>query len=193
MAVAAIRALFEECGAGDYVGEAVSQTAHATQCAYHATRCGEPDEVVLAALLHDVGHMLGMREPTAHERMGDCGIMRHEEVGAAWLSSLGLPPSTCDLVRLHVQAKRFLCWKDPGYLTRLSPASTTTLGFQGGPMSDAEAAAFSSLACAPTILRMRTWDEAAKVPGMQVPSLEDHFPVIERLVAQGGRDDKDAA
>jgi phosphonate degradation associated HDIG domain protein len=187
-----IRALFAETGEQDYVGEAVSQLAHATQAAHHAARCGEPEEVVIAALLHDVGHMLGLRNPSAYERMEDCGVMRHEHVGADWLAGLGLPNRTSELVRLHVQAKRFLCWKDLGYLSRLSPASVTTLGYQGGPMSDAEAAAFSANPNATTILRLRTWDEAAKVPGMEVPGLEAYLGISDRLGegARGGAEAK---
>lgn len=105
--------LFAEQGESDYVGEAVSQLQHAVQCAHHASAAGAEPAVVAGALLHDVGHMLGLRFPGRYERMGDCGVMAHEGVGGAWLADLGFPGTTADVVRLHVEAKRYRCWKDP--------------------------------------------------------------------------------
>ena len=180
----AILALFSEQGSGDYVGEAVSQVQHAEQCAAHAAAAGAAEATVAGALLHDVGHMLGLRSPAEHERMDDCGTMYHESLGAAWLAALGLPAQTTEVVRRHVDAKRYLCWKNPAYLAKLSPASRTTLGFQGGPMAAAEAAAFEADPLSPTILKMRTWDEAAKDPQAQVPALASYRPLLMRLVEQ---------
>jgi predicted HD phosphohydrolase len=182
-AAAAVLALFAEQGSGDYVGEAVSQVQHAEQCAAHAAAAGACEATVAGALLHDVGHMLGLRAPAEHERMGDCGTMRHEAVGAAWLAALGLPLGATEVVRRHVDAKRYLCWKNPAYLARLSPASRTTLGYQGGPMLGEEAARFEADPLSRTILLMRTWDEAAKDPLAQVPPLSSYAPLLERLVA----------
>jgi predicted HD phosphohydrolase len=175
-------ALFSAQGNGDYVGEPVSQVQHATQAAAHARAAGYDDEVVAAALLHDVGHMIGLASPAEHERMGDCGTMRHEGVGASYLAGMGLPTRTCDLVRMHVQAKRYLTWKNPAYQAKLSPASVTTLGFQGGPMSGNEAAAFEAHPLFTTILAMRTWDEAAKVPSADVPPLASYEPLLRALI-----------
>lgn len=180
-AVDAIFALFEAHGSGEYIGEAVSQVEHATQAAYHATACKSEDVVVAAALLHDLGHLIGLAAPAAHKQMGDCGIMEHERHGADMLRRLGFPERMAKLVQLHVGAKRYRCWKDPSYLNKLSPASVTTLGYQGGPMSDAEGAAFEADADSPIILLMRTWDEAAKVPGAAVPSLQSYRPMLEAL------------
>lgn len=181
-AVTSISTLFAAHGRSDYVGEAVCQLEHALQAAHHARRSGADEETVLAALLHDVGHMLGLQSPGSHGRMGDCGVLHHEHVGADWLAALGLPHKTTELVRLHVQAKRYLCWKTPAYMNKLSPASVTTLGYQGGPMSDVEGAAFEAHPWKDTILAMRTWDEAAKVQGAQVPAIEEYYPVIDKLV-----------
>jgi phosphonate degradation associated HDIG domain protein len=182
-AVAAVLALFAAHGSGEYVGEAVSQAEHAAQAAAHAAATRAGDDVVAAALLHDVGHMLGLAAPPgAHGRMGDCGVVAHEAVGADWLASLGFPPSVTGLVREHVQAKRYLCAARPGYADRLSAASRTTLGWQGGPMTPAEVAAFERHPRRETILRMRGWDEAAKVPGADVPAVASYAPLLARLV-----------
>ena len=180
----AILALFSEQGSGDYVGEAVSQVQHAEQCAAHAAAAGAAEATVAGALLHDVGHMLGLRSPAEHERMDDCGTMYHESLGAAWLAALGLPAQTTEVVRRHVDAKRYLCWKNPAYAAKLSPASRTTLGFQGGPMADEEAARFEADPLGKTILLMRTWDEAAKDPSAAVPALEHYTPMLLSLLGE---------
>jgi len=180
-----IFALFAAQGAGDYVGEAVSQEAHGLQAAALAAAAGAPPAAVAAALLHDVGHMLGLAAPPGtYARMGDCGIMAHEGLGAAFLAARGLPPLVCELVRRHVDAKRYLVATTPGYA--LSPASVVTLGYQGGPMSPAEVAEFDADPNKQTILAMRRWDEAAKVPGAAVPPLESYRAMLEQLAASGG-------
>ncbi len=181
--VDAVLSLFTTFGNSDYVGEAVSQEAHALQAAFLAAAAGHPPDVVAGCLLHDVGHMLGLRFPGRYGRMGDCGVMAHEGIGAAWLESLGFPPRTAALVRRHVDAKRYRCWKEPSYHGRLSEASKTTLGFQGGPMGAEEAAAFEADPLGPLILQMREFDEAAKVPGLAVPALDSYRPLLEALVA----------
>lgn len=182
-AVDEVFALFSEHGTSDYVGEAVSQLQHATQCAAQAAAARLADAHVAGCLLHDVGHMLGLRHPGKYGRMGDCGVMAHEGVGAAWLESLGFPRAATALVRRHVDAKRFRCARDPSYYEQLSPASRTTLGFQGGPMGAEEAAAFEADPLAPVILQMRAFDEGAKDPAAVVPSLESYRPLLEGLVA----------
>jgi phosphonate degradation associated HDIG domain protein len=178
-----IFALFTEQGGSDYVGEKVSQLAHALQCGSHAAASGASDSVIAGCLLHDVGHMLGLRSPASHEWMGECGVMRHESLGSEWLSSLGLPREATELVRRHVDAKRYLCWKNPAYLGRLSEASTVTLGYQGGPMGEEEARAFELDPLHSTILKMRHWDESAKDPLAEVPDLESYRPLLMRLIA----------
>jgi len=174
-----IFALFASHGGSDYVGEAVSQRQHAEQAAAAAAASGASREAVAAALLHDVGHMVGLAT-AAHARMGDCGIVAHEGVGAAWLAARGLPRTVCALVRAHVSAKRFLVATVPGYA--LSPASAETLRWQGGPMSAEEAAAFAADPLCAQALAMRRWDEAAKDPHAAVPALETYEPLLRDLI-----------
>ena len=184
-AVSSVLALFAEHGSGAYVGEAVSQEEHGTQAAAHAAACGSPPHVICAALLHDVGHMLALRDPTL-PRMGALGAVRHEALGAAWLASLGFPPALTTLVARHVDAKRYLCARDPAYAAKLSEASRGTLAWQGGPMNEAQVREFEDSGLLDVVLRMRTWDEAAKTPGRRVRPLAEYAEMLEALV-EGAR------
>jgi 2-amino-1-hydroxyethylphosphonate dioxygenase (glycine-forming) len=178
-ACSALARLYASAGGANYVGEPVSLLEHALQAAALARRSGAGTEVVVAALLHDVGHLRGAAAGLPQMR-GDLGAQDHERVGAEYLAELGLNARVCHLVRAHVQAKRFLCWRSPRYLQRLSPASAATLALQGGPMDDAGAAAFRGDPDCRVLLRLRAWDEAAKRPS--VPGLW-RFPTYEPLIA----------
>src|SRR5216683_3194562 len=136
-----IAELFASDGMQDYLGEPVTQAAHMLQAAALAEAAGAADHLVAAALLHDVGHFQGIL--SGHDLMAGRDN-RHEETGAAWLAQ-SLPRDVTEPVRLHVSAKRYLCFIDPDYMRRLSEASVFTLGVHGGPMSAAEAQAFESL------------------------------------------------
>ena len=184
-----ISRLFSEQGNCDYVGEPVSQSEHSLQaakCALDATNsaAGDParEEVVLAALLHDTGHMLGLRHRATTEWMGECGAMHHERLGGDFVRSLGMSERVAALVQQHVNAKRYLTGSNPAYFAKLSPASTTTLGYQGGPFTPEECAAFLKDPDHKVILKMRTWDEAAKVSGLAVPPLEAYQEMVVRNV-----------
>ncbi|KAA0150759.1 hypothetical protein FNF27_03056 [Cafeteria roenbergensis] len=180
-AIAEIRSIFSEFGTSDYIGEAVTQEAHALQCADLARQAGAEAAVIAGALLHDIGHMLGLREGTT-DLMDDCGVVNHEGIGRVFCDGLGFPETVGLVVEGHVQAKRYLCWKNPAYASKLSDASKTTLRHQGGAMEDAEAAAFERSPMFDTILKMRTWDEAAKVVGKRVPTLADWEPLLHGLL-----------
>lgn len=161
-------ARYERYGGEAYIGEPVSQLEHMTQCAQLAQRAGYPAEVILAAFLHDVGH-LGAGSGAA--QMGRYGTLRHEQLGAAYLRQLGFSETVARLVEYHVQAKRFLTGRYPAYYARLSEASKKTLVYQGGPMTAAEAAAFEQDPLFALSIRMREWDEQAKEENVPVPSL----------------------
>jgi phosphonate degradation associated HDIG domain protein len=148
----------------------VSQTEHALQAADLAAQEGASNALVVAALLHDVGHLLH----TEGEDVADRGVdARHEEAGEAWLlESFG--PDVTEPVRLHVAAKRYLCAVDPDYLATLSPASVRSLELQGGPMTPDEIARFERNPYCGDAVRLRRWDDAAKVPGLGVPGLDTY-------------------
>lgn len=179
---AAVISLFSRQGSGDYVGEPVSQAEHALQAADLARRAGFGDQEILAALLHDVGHMIGLEMGDKVKRMDDCGIVDHEGLGGNWLRSFGFSDRIAKLVTRHVDAKRYLCCAQPGYHDKLSDASRTTLGFQGGPMTRDQADAFEKDELFKVIIAMRHWDEAAKVKDKVVPTLESYRPMMERHV-----------
>lgn len=168
-AVQGLQALFADRGTMRY-GEAVNQIEHALQGAALAQADGAAADLVLATLLHDVGHMLHRDAGAAYvDGIDD----RHEEIGARWLARFFLP-GVSEPVRLHVAAKRYLCHAEPGYLEGLSPVSRRTLELQGGPMDAGEAQRFLAQPHAAAAVSLRRYDEAAKVPGAATPDL-DHF------------------
>src|SRR5262249_38905932 len=119
-----------------YFGEPVTQLEHALQCAELAKFAGGDRDVVIAALLHDIGHLLD------GERHDDIGVIAHDDAGAAWLAGRGFSGRVVQLVGGHVAAKRYLTATNPDYMACLSPASVHTLSLQGGPMTADEARAF---------------------------------------------------
>ena len=158
--------LYQQYGADDYIGEPVSQIEHMSQAAQLALAQGYDDEVVLAAFFHDIGHICAK---TANN-MGGYGVISHELLGAKYLRDQGFSERIAKLVEYHVQAKRYLTLRQPGYYALLSEASLRTLGYQGGVMSDAEADAFEQDPLCALSLRMRVWDEQAKA--MNVPLID---------------------
>lgn len=161
--------LLQRFGGADYIGEAISQLEHACQAAQMAIAQGFDDEVVLAALFHDIGHLCALNGD--HPQMDGYGVMEHEKLGADYLCSHGFSPKITRLVESHVAAKRYLCFVDPEYYDRLSVASKRTLVFQGGPMNAKEAMEFRSDPLYSIILRMRQWDETAKEEGMPLTDI----------------------
>jgi phosphonate degradation associated HDIG domain protein len=156
-----------------YSGERVSQLEHALQCAHFAQQAGAEDALVVATLVHDVGHILADGEHAA-ERGIDA---KHEQSGANYLASV-FGPEVSEPVRLHVAAKRYLCATDPGYFGRLSPASVRSLALQGGPMSPQEVEAFEANPHAEAAIRLRQWDEQGKIVGLKTPDLEHYRPLV---------------
>ena len=161
--------ILETKGGARYGGEDVSQLQHALQCATLAERAGASDPLVVAALFHDIGHLILDDEGAA----GRGHDLVHEECGAEVLECL-FGPEVAEPVRLHVEAKRYLCTANPRYAERLSEASMLSLQVQGGPM-DAEAAArFAAGPHAKSATMLRSWDETAKDPEARTPPL-GHF------------------
>jgi 2-amino-1-hydroxyethylphosphonate dioxygenase (glycine-forming) len=156
--------------------EAVSQLAHALQSAKLAVDAGNDEQTVIAALLHDIGHLCeneGDAIETAHDDL-------HETVGADYLRGRGFSEKVAQLVEGHVQAKRYLTFKNPEYMAKLSSVSKHTLQLQGGPFSGEQAEAFESDPLFEEKLRLRAWDEAAKKPELRVPDLETYRDMMLR-------------
>lgn len=176
--IAEIERMFIEEGAQEYLGEEVSMATHMLQTAAFAEADGAEAELVVAALLHDVGHFTGTI--SGRELMAGTDN-EHSDQGAAWLST-AFPPEVTEPIRLHVPAKRYLCTVDPAYFSRLSPASVHTLELQGGRMSDAEVEAYEAEPFAQAGVQVRRYDDAGKDPDMVTPPLEHYRPVMERCV-----------
>lgn len=159
-------------GENNYAGEAISQLEHACQSAQYAEQDGNDDEVILAAFLHDIGHLI------ADDGMNGYGVVKHEEKGAEYLYNNGFSDKIILLVKSHVEAKRYLCFASKTYYKQLSEASKITLNFQGGPMSEKEAEAFERHPLKILIIKMRTWDEIAKEINKPLPDLKIYREMI---------------
>jgi len=179
--IAALLALVASDAAEEMYDEAVSQRDHALQCADLAIADGVPDALVAAALFHDVGHLLiGEQRGPAGDDDRDHDHDHHEAAGARHLGPI-FGPDVARPVALHVAAKRYLCAVDPAYHDALSPASVASLRRQGGPMSTAEAARFRRLPGWDSAVRLRRWDDQAKVPGAPVSAVTDHAALLARV------------
>lgn len=181
--------LYEGYGGAEYAGEKVSQLEHMVQAAQLAEEQGFDEEIILAAFLHDIGHISEAagggesRSPSGGSSlsrggMDGYGIKDHEELGAEFLRSKGFSKKIVRLVESHVEAKRYLTVKDPGYYAQLSEASKKTLEFQGGPMTREEAEAFEQYPLFDLIIRMRKWDEQAKIENKPLPDLRHYRQMI---------------
>jgi phosphonate degradation associated HDIG domain protein len=159
-------ALYEQHGDEDYIGEPVSQLEHMSQAAALAEAEGYNDEVILAAFFHDIGHLCAAGAEVGS--MDGMGNVDHEKLGADYLLDLGFSKRMATLVQSHVVAKRYLTYKYPEYYEKLSPASRTTLNFQGGVMNADEAARFESNPDKDLIIRFRHWDDEAKLQHVAV-------------------------
>jgi len=170
--------LLETRGQSGYFGEPVSQLEHALQCAHFATEERASNELIAAALLHDVGHLLHDQG----DNIADQGVdTEHEELGESWLLRYFGPAVTRPMA-LHVAAKRYLCATDESYVAQLSPASLQSLRLQGGPMNAEEIAGVESDEFAKDAVRLRRWDDLAKIKGKNVPPLGHYRIVLESVL-----------
>jgi len=175
-----IKMLFERRGAGSYFGEPVSMLEHALQAAHFAREDGAPPALVVAALLHDIGHLVEEVPADINDWKIDA---HHENVGRAWLANY-FGPEVYEPVALHVAAKRYLCATDPSYFAKLSPASVHTLSLQGGPMTAAEASVFAQLPYGPAAVRVRHCDDRGKIGAFRAPGLEHYLDLVEATAAR---------
>ncbi len=155
-------------------GERVTMLDHALQAAAGAAADDAGDEMVLACLLHDLGHILG--------RAGEWGLPSHAEVAARVLQPL-LHPAIVEPIRGHVTAKRYRVAVEPAYHDRLSGASQMSLAEQGGPLCADDAETFAAGAFAAEAMRLRAYDDGGKVDGLAIPPLETYRGLITAALA----------
>ena len=173
-----IFAVFHKHGASAYFGESVSMTEHALQAAFFAQTAGAPPGLIVAALLHDIGHLIDDVPSDIADWTMDA---HHEQVGSRWLARR-FRPEVSEPVRLHVPAKRYLLATDAEYFAKLSPASVITLKLQGGPMAAHEVTRFETELFYKEAVRVRQWDDQGKVAGLKTPGLGDYRALIEALM-----------
>lgn len=176
--VAFIGDIFERRGADSYLGEQVTMSEHMLQGAELAEQANASDEIVVAALLHDIGHYTNEFPDDALAQGID---NHHDEAGAAILSQF-FPPVVTECVRCHVAAKRYLCATDKEYFGKLSDASVHTLGLQGGPMNEEEVLEFEKNPHLQEIVQVRYWDDQGKVPDHVTPDFRHYAPMLQRVV-----------
>jgi phosphonate degradation associated HDIG domain protein len=171
-----IEQLFAARGGEQYTGEPVTQLEHALQSAALAEAEGADDELVTAALLHDLGHLL-------HD-FGETPTLRgvddvHQYRALPFLRSL-FGENVLGAIAGHVDAKRYLCATRPGYHADLSEDSRRSLQLQGGVFDAAQAAAFIAQPGAGRAVRLRIWDDLAKVEGQSTPPLAHYLARARR-------------
>ncbi len=174
--------LYRQAGDMEYHGERVSQLEHALQTAQQAVDARGSEEEIIAALLHDIGHIW----PDDNSVVTGVGVIEHDRIGSAVLRNLGFSEAVAQIVAGHVDAKRYLVANDKGYASKLSDVSMESLRLQGGPMSAEESAMFSDAPWSAEKIRVRVWDDQAKTPGAPVSPLETYGDLlINHLRKQG--------
>jgi phosphonate degradation associated HDIG domain protein len=174
--VGQISALYRLWGPDRY-DEEITQLDHSLQCAAHACAAGAPPALIVAALLHDIGHLLDLE---AGGSVAEPISAHHEDVGAAALAGL-FPPTITAPIALHVRAKRYLAATEPDYLDALSKGSVASLARQGGPMSAHEALAFERNPGFADACTLRRWDDLGKVDGLAVEPFETYLDLLNEL------------
>ena len=179
--------LLQRKGARQYGNEAVSQLDHALQCAHLAEAAGETVETMVAALLHDLGHLLRADAEPA-EPGGEQRDDLHQFIALPFLRPL-FSDAVLEPIRLHVDAKRHLCRTDASYLAQLSPASIRSLELQGGVFSAQQAIEFMNHLHAATALRLRRYDDRAKSPGAPTPPLAHYVALMHQVASTVSKPD----
>jgi phosphonate degradation associated HDIG domain protein len=164
-----------------YGQEAVSQLDHALQCAHLAEEANETPETVVAALLHDLGHILSTKRPDEVPTDGLPTVDDlHQFVALPFLRSQ-FSDAVLEPIKLHVDAKRYLCAVDAGYWEALSPASKHSLELQGGRYDEEQVRSFEALTFYSEAVRLRRYDDLAKVPGHITPPLAHYATLMEQV------------
>lgn len=170
--------LFAKNGHSDYGSEPVNQLEHALQAAFIAERQFEEDYFVLACLLHDIGHIL-------HEFPDNAPTFGvddfHENLGNEFLKRL-FPLFITEPIRLHVEAKRYLCGKNSEYFEILSEASKTSLNLQGGKMNSSEISKFEKNPFFIDAIKLRLIDDKAKIKGLKTKKIDDYLPLFLKYI-----------
>jgi phosphonate degradation associated HDIG domain protein len=178
-----IQRLLQHRGSQQYGLEAVNQLEHALQCAHLAEIAGETDELVIACLLHDLGHMIAAEKAATQEPDKSKDDL-HQYTVLPFLRG-ALPDAVVEPIRLHVDAKRYLCQAEGAYFASLSAASVRSLAQQGGTFSALQSRDFLQQPHADDAVRLRRYDDLAKDPTRTVPPLDHYLARLEHLMLRG--------
>ena len=170
--------IFKRRGGEEYLGEPVTMAEHMLQGAYFAQQDGESEEIIVAALLHDIGHFTSEFGTFS---MDDTEDKYHEEAGAKLLEQF-FPPIVTECVRQHVAAKRYLCAVNPDYFAELSEASIHSLNLQGGPMDADEVNAFKASPYLDDLVKLRLLDDRGKIADLKTPDFDHYAPMVQRVI-----------
>ena len=179
LSISGIGALYAAMGGRMYSGEPVTQLEHALQTAWLAERAGASPALVSASLLHDIGHMVNDCGETPTERGVD--DLHQYHALAALRGVFG--DDVLEPIRWHVDAKRYLCRARPEYYEGLSPDSKRSLVLQGGIFSADEAEAFAARRWAGDAVKLRLWDDLAKLAGERTPAWPHFEAILEQVVS----------
>jgi phosphonate degradation associated HDIG domain protein len=174
-----LASLFNRFGDEQY-GEDVTQKQHMLQCAFLAEQEGESDDIIVASLLHDVGHFIGPQDASLLADGTPDEDFKHEVLGARFLTKFFGKGITVP-IQLHVAAKRYLCAVKDGYYQGLSEASKHSLRLQGGPMTPEQVSKFEQGPYFQQALRVRYFDDYGKQVGLQIPDLDYYRDRIMRI------------
>lgn len=165
--------IFENEGSAEYLGEAVSMAEHMLQTAQNAQNNGADDSMIAACLLHDIGHFAQVRAVKSDWHR------KHDAAAGDFLAG-HFAREVVEPVRLHVEAKRYLCALEPEYIDKLSAASLHTLEKQGGPMDAEEIETFESNPFFMDACQLRRWEEDSKVTGVERSDFAHFRPILMR-------------
>ena len=178
VSIDSILAMYSTWGNETY-DEDITQLAHALQCAALAHHEGSSEELIAAALLHDIGHLFEIERNNGPDYTTN---LQHELTGSEYLSEL-FPPAVTAPIAMHVEAKRYLAANEAGYFDGLSRGSQRSLDVQGGPFTAAESARFMGLEGSADAVKLRRWDDFGKVIGLDVPDFDTWIPLLLRVTS----------
>jgi phosphonate degradation associated HDIG domain protein len=170
-----VREIFIKRGGQPYASEPVTQLQHAIQSAMLAEEEEAPPHLIVAAFLHDIGHILSAHEVPQgnYHNLDDA----HEIKGYHWLMDC-FGASIAEPIRLHVSAKRYLCSTETGYFDTLTPTSKQSFEEQGGYMDAEEIRLFEQNPFANEAIALRRWDDRAKDPTKQLLPLDRYLSLM---------------
>ncbi len=171
------RQLLIEKGGDSYLGEQVTMQEHMLQCAHLAVLAKAENYEIIAALLHDIGHYWGEFGCYSPDDTQD----KHHEVSGKILADMIFPKPIGEIIGLHVAAKRYLCATNQRYYDALSPASQHTLTLQGGAFNPQEVKEFEKNQYYKSALKVRVWDDKAKVPNLITPDFDYYIPILHQI------------